>query len=410
MEERRIVITGMGAITPLGLTVEETWNGLIGGKCGIKTITRWDTSNFPVKVAGTVEGFEPAKYMPEKMADRTSRFIQFAVAASKMAAEDAGLDFSKEDPWRIGASVGMSFAASEIINEDQALRTRGPMRVSPLYVAKTAPHMASVQPGMIFGIRGPNVTVNAACASGAEGLATAYDYLKMGHADVMFSGGTDAGICQVSLAALAVMGALSRTADPMKACRPFDLNRNGFVFSEGAGIMVLETLEHAHKRHARILGELAGIGRTFDAFNDAAPNPEAEAVAMNKAISCAGLKPGDIGYINAHGTSTKMNDSSETKAIKSVFGERAYHIPISSNKSMTGHVISAAGAIEAVASVLTLNRGIIPPTVNLETTDPECDLDYVPNKARNAEINACLSNSFGMGGQNCCLVIKRFSE
>jgi len=232
----------------------------------------------------------------------------------------------------------------------------------------------------------------------------------MGHADVMFSGGTDAGICQVSLAALAVMGALSRTADPMKACRPFDLNRNGFVFSEGAGIMVLETLEHAHKRHARILGELAGIGRTFDAFNDAAPNPEAEAVAMNKAISCAGLKPGDIGYINAHGTSTKMNDSSETKAIKSVFGERAYHIPISSNKSMTGHVISAAGAIEAVASVLTLNRGIIPPTVNLETTDPECDLDYVPNKARNAEINACLSNSFGMGGQNCCLVIKRFSE
>jgi 3-oxoacyl-[acyl-carrier-protein] synthase II len=232
----------------------------------------------------------------------------------------------------------------------------------------------------------------------------------MGHADVMISGGTDAGICQVTLAALAVMGALSRTADPLKASRPFDLNRNGFIFSEGAGIMVLETLEHARKRNACILAELAGIGRTFDAFNDAAPSPEAEAAAMKQALSGAGLKPEDIGYINAHGTGTKMNDSTETKAIKLAFGDAAYRIPVSSNKSMTGHIISAAGAIEAIASVLTLSRGIIPPTVNLDTPDPECDLDYVPNKARRTEINACLSNSFGMGGQNCCLVIKRFSK
>jgi 3-oxoacyl-[acyl-carrier-protein] synthase II len=410
IEKRRVVITGMGVITPLGSTLTKFWSGLISGKSGIKLITQFDTSDFPVKIAGTVTDFEPAKYMPEKMADRTARFTQFAVAASKMAAESAGIDFSKEDRWRIGVSVGMSFAPAEIISENDALEKRGPKRVSPLYVSKVAPHMASVQPGMILGVSGPNVAVNAACASGAEGLATAYDYLKMGHADVMISGGTDSGICKVTLAALSVMGAVTRNEDPLTASRPFDLNRNGFVFGEGSGIMVLETLKHARERNATIIAELAGIGRSFDAFNDAAPDPEGEAVAMEKAIASAQLSIDDISYINAHGTSTKSNDISETKAIKSVFGKRAYDIPISSNKSMMGHIISAAGALEAIASVLTIKNGIIPPTVNYDTPDPECDLDYVPNKARQAKTDACLSNSFGMGGQNCCLVMKRFSE
>lgn len=409
MAKRRIVITGMGTITPLGVTVDEFWAGLTAGKSGIGPITQFDTTNFPVKVAATATNFYRANYMNDKMVDRTSRFIQFAVAAAKMAVESARLDFSKENSARAGVCVGTAVNIRDIVSEHEVFKSRGPKRISPLFVAKVGPHMASVQLGMLFGAKGPNTTVNTACASGADALATAYDYIQLGYADIMIAGGTDASIAELPLAAMGLVGAVTREADPSKASRPFDFNRSGFVFGEGAGIMTLEAMEHASERGAPILAELAGVARSFDAHNEAAPNSETEAVAMINAITEAGLTTEDIDYINAHGTSTKLNDATETQAIKIVFGKRAYNIPVSSNKSMIGHIVTAAGAIEAIASVLTINSGIIPPTINYETPDPACDLDYVPNKARRAPVNVCLSNSFGMGGQNCCLVIKRFS-
>jgi 3-oxoacyl-[acyl-carrier-protein] synthase II len=408
MARQRVVVTGMGVINPLGLTIDEFWSGLCTGRSGISLIDQWDVTNFPVKVIACIRNFDPVKYMPEKMADRTSRVTQFVIAAAKMAVESAGLDMSKVKAERVGSCVGTSVNIKDIVAEQQVLETRGPKRVSPLFISKLGPHMTSSQVGMLVGAKGPNVTVNTACASGADGIAGGFDHIQLGYADVMVCGGTDACITQLTLSGMSAVGALTRESDPVKACRPFDLNRNGFVFGEGSAIMVIETLEHAQKRGAPILAELAGIARSFDAFNEAAPNADTEAVAMSNAIKNAGLTPGDIDYINAHGTSTKLNDATETKAIKMVLGDNAYKVPVSSNKSMMGHIVSAAGAMETVASVLTVKNDIIPPTINYETPDPECDLDYVPNKAREARVNACLSNSFGMGGQNCCLVIKKF--
>jgi 3-oxoacyl-[acyl-carrier-protein] synthase II len=270
--------------------------------------------------------------------------------------------------------------------------------------------MAPVQVGHILGVRGPNSSINSACASGNDALGMALNFLRLGHADVMLAGGTDSIIAPIPIALMGLLGALSKETDPTKASRPFDLNRSGFVAGEGAGILVLETYEHAKKRDAPILAELAGAGWSFDAYDVTAPDPEGEALAMKAALKDAGVSPQEVDYINAHGTATKLNDVSETEAIKTVFGERAYHIPISSNKSMIGHLSAAAGAVESVAAVLTINKGIIPPTINYETPDPDCDLDYVPNRAREAQVNVCLSNSFGLGGQNCCLVFKRFLE
>jgi len=408
MTKRRVVITGMGVITPLGSTIDEFWTGLTAGKSGISHITRFDVTNFPVKVNAEVTNFEPTQYMDTKIVDRTGRFTQFAIAASKMAVESARLDFSAETPERVGVTVATTVDIRGIINEHEVLKSRGPKRISPLFVTRIGTHMASVQIGLLFGVKGPNSSVNSACASGADALATANDYIQLGYADVMLAGGTDAAITELPIAGMGLVGALSREVDPAKASRPFELNRSGFVFGEGAGIVVMETLEHAMERGAPILAELAGIARSFDAYNEAAPDPNVEAIAISSALKNAEVMPEDVDYINAHGTSTKANDASETKAIKIAFGKHANEIPVSSNKSMIGHIITAAGAIEAIASILTINSGIIPPTINYETPDPECDLDYVPNVARNAEVNVCLSNSFGMGGQNCCLVLKRF--
>jgi 3-oxoacyl-[acyl-carrier-protein] synthase II len=404
---QRIVITGLGAITPIGLNTGEFWQGLLKGKSGIGYITLFDTNNYPVKIAAEVKSFDPGKFMPLKRADRNGRAAQFALAAAKMAIESANLDLSAEDRTRIGtiiATTGMPALNTEYA---ETIKNK-PARLDPLFMIKSGQCMVSSQVGLEFGLKGVNTTLNSACASGSDALGEALNFLQLGHADVVVAGGADAGVNLVALACCSRVGALAKDADPAKSSRPFDLNRTGFVMAEGAGMLVLETMEHARKRGAPILAELAGAGWSFDAFNETAPDAEQQATAMRNAIKNAGLIPADIDYINAHGTGTKLNDSTETRAIKMVFGDLAYRIPISSNKSMIGHLATAAGSVEAVATVLTIQHNIIPPTINYETPDPECDLDCVPNQARQKPVNVCLSNSFGMGGQNCCIVIKRF--
>jgi len=408
MAQHRVVITGLGAITPLGLTVADYWQGLTSGRSGIGPITLFDASAFPVKNAAEVKDFVPENYMELKRVDRTARCTQFAIAAARMALESAGLDMPLENPEEVGTVIATSGMVWMISEQGEVMKNRGPMRIDPLFISKTAPSMVTAQVGLETGAKGPNTSLNSACASGSDALGVAMNHLLLGSAEVMLAGGAEANISPVAVASTARVGALSREPDPLKASRPFDLNRNGFIFGEGAAILVLETLEHAQKRKAPILAELAGAGWSFDAFSETAPDAETQAVAMKKAIQNAGITPEEVDYINAHGTSTRLNDSAETRAIKLVFGEKAYGIPISSNKSMIGHLACAAGAVEAVAAVMTVKEGVIPPTINYQTADPECDLDYVPNTARNQPVKVCLSNSFGMGGQNCCLIIKRF--
>ena len=408
MSKCRIVITGMGAITPLGLTVAQYWQRLINGENGIGPITLFDASNSPAIVAAEVKGFEPTNYIDPKRVDRTGRCTQFALATAKMALGSARLDMSKEKRERVGVIIATSGMMATLIDYAETFKNKGPNRIDPLLITKIAPNMVASQVGLEIGAKGPNSSINSACASGSDALGLALNHLRLGHADVMIAGGAETNINPVALACLGRVGAITRELDHKKASRPFDLNRNGFVNGEGAGILVLETLEHARERGATILAELAGAGWSFDAFNDTAPDPEQEANAMKMALADAGITPQDVDYINAHGTSTKLNDASETKAIKIALGDRAYKIPISSNKSMIGHLACAAGAVEAVAAVMTIREGIIPPTINYETPDPDCDLDYVPNKARQQRVNTCLSNSFGMGGQNCSIVIRKF--
>jgi len=405
----RVVITGLGAVTPLGLTVEDYWQGLINGKSGVGPITLFDNNLYPVKVAAEVKDFDPTNYMHVKRADRTARCTHFAIAATKMAMESARLDMSREKPERIGVEIATSGMVWLIAEEGEVLRRRGPMRIDPLFISKIAASMVPAQVGLEFGLKGPNSSLNSACASGSDALGAALNFLRLGHAEVMIAGGAEANVNPIAIASTGRVGALSRNPDPRQASRPFDLNRDGFVFGEGAGIMVLETYEHARERGAPILAELAGAGWSFDAYSETAPDAEMQAVAMQMALKNADTRPEEVDCINAHGTSTKLNDAAETRAAKVVFGDRAYKIPISSNKSMIGHLACGAGAVEAIAAVMTVKEGIIPPTVNYETPDPDCDLDYVPNKARYQPVNTCLSNSFGMGGQNCSLVIKRFS-
>jgi 3-oxoacyl-[acyl-carrier-protein] synthase II len=410
MVDSRIVVTGMGAITPLGLTVAEYWQGLITGRSGVGPITAFDASDYPVRIAAEVKGFDPENYMHIKRADRTARPTQFAIAATRMAVESAGLDMDKETPDRVGVVIATSGASWMLVDVGEVLSRRGPSRIDPLLINKVSPSMVTAQVGLEFSARGPNTSLNSACASGSDALGTAMNHLRLGHADVMLAGGAEATISPVGIATTARVGALSREPDPAKASRPFDLNRDGFVFGEGAGIMVLETLEHAERRGAPILAELAGAGWSFDAFNDTAPDANLQAVAMRNAMREAGLSPADVDYVNAHGTSTRLNDSEETRALKMVLGEGAYRVPISSNKSMIGHLACAAGAVEAVAAVMTVREGVIPSTINYETPDPDCDLDCVPNVARHQAVDVCLSNSFGMGGQNCSLIIRRFRQ
>ena len=408
-EWSRVVITGLGAITPLGLNVEEHWQGLINGKSGAGPITLFDASSYPVKAAAEVKGFDPTNYMDEKRADRAARCTQFAIASTKMAMESAGLDISREKPERVGVVIATGGMPSLLADQGEILKKRGPTRIDPLIVSRIAASMVPTQVGLEIGAKGPNSSLNSACASGSDAVGAALNFLRLGHADVMITGGAEATISTIAVACMGRMGALSREPDPEKASRPFDLNRDGFIFGEGTGMMVLETYEHAQKRGAPILAELAGAGWSFDAYNETAPDAELQSVAMRMALRNAGILPEQIDYINAHGTSTQLDDAAETKAIKIVFGERAYEIPVSSNKSMTGHLACAAGSVEAVATVMTIRDGIIPPTIHYETPDPQCDLDYVPNQARKQAVNVCLSNSFGMGGQNCSLVISRVS-
>jgi len=403
----RVVVTGMGTINPLGLTVKEFWEGLAAGKSAIGPITRFDASKFRVKVDAEVRGFDAAKYMDLKVVDRTSRTIQFAIAAAKEAIQSADLDMNQEDPERVGVVIATMTEQGYVVRGWETFQKLGPRGVDVLFTSKQSASAASMQVGMMLGAKGPNNAVNSLCASGVDAIGTATNFIRLGYADVMIAGGSDASLEPVSIAGLELLGALSRESDPSKACRPFDLNRNGFVYAEGAGVVVLESYEHARRRGAPILAEVAGAGWSFDAYDATAPAPESEAYAMRTALQNARVKIEEVDYINAHGTSTKMNDACETKAIKMVFGERAYKIPISSTKSMIGHGITAGGAIETVAAILIMSKGIIHPTINYETPDPDCDLDYVPNIARPAQVNVCLKNSFGLGGENCCLVLKR---
>jgi len=410
LNKQRVVVTGMGVICPLGLNIDEYWAGLVAGKSGIDYITRFDTSNYPVKVAGEVNGFDPTKFMDIKTVERTRRGVHFAIPATKEAVKSAGLDMTKEQSERVGV-ICSNMMENKIIAEGwETLQKRGLRSVDPLFLTKSAPSMVSLQVGMLLGARGPNTSVNSLCASGADTIGTALNFIRLGYADVMIAVASDASLDEMTIASLTRIGALTKEPDPDKASRPFDLNRSGFVYGEGCGVMILESYEHAKKRGAPILAEVAGAAWTFDAHDVTAPQPETEAIAMRVALQNAGVKTEEVDYINAHGTSTKLNDASETKAIKMAFGDRAYKIPISSNKSMFGHLVTAGGAVESIGAVLTINKGIIPPTIHYETPDPECDLDYVPNVARQAQVNVCLKNSFGLGGQNCCLVFKRFKE
>lgn len=409
MPQRRVVVTGIGTITPLGLTLDEYWNGLVSGRSAIGPITKFDVSKYPVKVAAEVKGFEPTNYMDIKRVDRTALCTQYAIAATGMALVAAQLDMAREKPERVGMVIATSGAMDLLIDQGEVLRNRGPMRINPLLLSKVAPSMVSAITALEFGLKGPNSSLNSACASGNDALGTALNLLRLGHADVMVAGGTESQVNPIAIAITGRVGALSREPDPEKACRPFDLNRDGMVYGEGAAMLVLETLEHAQQRGAPVVAELAGAGWSFDAFNETAPDPNQEVIAMKMALTDAGISAQDIDYVNAHGTSTKFNDAAETMALKLLLGEQAYKVPVSSNKSMIGHLACAAGAIEAAAAVMTVREGIIPPTIHYETPDPECDLDYVPNVSRRQIVDVCLSNSFGMGGQNCCVVIKKFS-
>jgi len=403
----RVVVTGLGTINPLGLSVKEFWKGLVAGKSAIGLITRFDASKFRVKVDAEVHGFDATKYMDLKAIDRTSRTVQFAIAAAKETIQSASLDMTQENPERVGVVIATMTEQGYVVKGWETFQRLGPRGVDVLFTTKQSASAASMQVGMMLGAKGPNNAVNSLCASGLDAIGTATNFIRLGYADVMIAGGSDASLEPVSIAGLEILGALSRESDPSKACRPFDLNRNGFVYAEGAGVVVLESYEHARKRGAPILAEVAGAGWSFDAYDATAPAPESEAYAMRTALQNARVKIEEVDYINAHGTSTKMNDACETKAIKMVFGEHAYKIPISSTKSMIGHGITAGGAVETIASILIINKGIIHPTINYETPDPDCDLDYVPNIARPAQVNVCLKNSFGLGGENCCLVLKR---
>ena len=408
MDKRRVVVTGMGVICPLGLNIDEFWAGLVAGKSGVHYITHFDASNYPVKVDAEVNGFDPTKYMDIKTVERTRRPVHFAIPAVKEAIESARLDMTKEQPERVGVVTSYMLECEFIASGWETLQRRGPRRIDPLFFTKAAPSIVSLHVALLLKAKGPNTSVNSLCASGADAIGTCLNFIRLGYADVMIAALSDASLDAMTVAAISRLGALSPEPDPDKACRPFDLNRNGFVYGEGAGVIVLEAYEHAKRRGAPILAELAGAAWTYDAHDITAPHPDAEAIAMRNALQNAGVKPEEVDYINAHGTSTKLNDVCETKAIKMVFGDRAYKIPISSNKSMFGHLITAGGAVESIGAVLTIMNGIIPPTIHYETPDPECDLDYVPNVARRAQVNICLKNSFGLGGQNCCLVFKRF--
>jgi 3-oxoacyl-[acyl-carrier-protein] synthase II len=409
---RRVVVTGLGALTPIGNTTDEFWSGLSEGRSGIGPITRFDSTGYPTRIAGEVKGFDELKYIDKKEARRLDPYLKYALACAVMAVEDAGLGAGKVDPTRFGVLIGSGIGGiSTLLDGQDALRARGPDRTSPFLIPMLIVNMAAGLVSMRFGAKGPNSAVVTACATGNHALGDAMRIIQRGEADVMIAGGAEAIIVPLTMAGFCAMKAMStRNEEPEKASRPFDLNRDGFVCGEGGGVVILEALEHAVRRDARIYAEIIGYGMTADAHHMTAPDPEGDgaARAMQAALDDAGLVAGDVDYINAHGTSTQYNDKFETLAIKRVFGDHAGRLAVSSTKSMTGHLLGAAGGVEAIATVLALQRGVLPPTINYETPDPECDLDYVPNQARKHDVEIALSNAFGFGGTNATLAFRRY--
>lgn len=410
--KKRVVVTGLGVITAVGIGVDHFWKNIVNGVSGIDRITLMDTSNLEVKIGAEVKDFDPTEYMDRKEVKRADRFVHFAVAAAKMALADSGLEINASNAENIGVVIGSGIGGMKTFEEQaRTCFEKGPKRVSPFFIPMMIPDMGSGFVSILTGAKGPNHTVVTACASGAHSIGDSLRIIQNGEAVAMITGGSEAAITQLSYAGFTSAGALStNNADPKGASRPFDLNRDGFVMGEGSGILILEELEHAKQRGAKIYAEVVGFGGSGDAYHMTSPDPEGDgaARAMRRAIADAGIKPEQISYINAHGTSTAANDKLETLAIKRVFGEAAYRIPVSSTKSMTGHLLGAAGGVEAIISVLALHHGIIPPTINYQTPDPECDLDYVPNKARRSELEYVLSNSLGFGGHNACLAFRKF--
>jgi len=414
--KRRVVVTGVGLVTPIGIGKEDFWNNLIAGKSGIGLITQFDTEGFEAKIAGEVKDFDFANYGDKKEAKRMDRVTQFAVAAAKMAIDDSKLNIADIDPVRAGVCVGSGIGGIHTFLE-QSLKygEKGPSRISPFFIPMEIPNMPAGQISIALGFKGPNTAIVTACATGTNCIGDALRTIQYGDADIMIAGGTEAAISPVAVAGFDNMKALSRNnEEPEKASCPFDKKRNGFVMGEGAGVVVLEELEHAKARGAYIYAELIGFGMNADAYHITAPDPSGEmpAACMLQAIKDAGVTPDDVDYVNAHGTSTHRNDLNETLACKKIFGAHAYEVAISSNKSMTGHLLGAAGGVEAIATVMTIANSIIPPTINYEDVDVEegLDLDYVPNVARKAEVNVAISNNFGFGGHNASIVFKKYKE
>ena len=413
-ENTKVVVTGMGVLCPLGLDATTTWEGLIAGKSGIDYITLFDSEAFETKFAGEVKGFEPTDYISRKDARRMDRFAQLAVAASLQAMEQAGIKINSSNQDKIGVLVGSGIGGlTTLFEQSGVLIEKGPDRVSPFLAPMMMGDAASAQVSMALGAKGPNFCTTSACSSGSDAIGIAYEIIKHGDAKVMIAGGSEAIINPIGITAFNAMKAIStRNNEPQLASRPFNAERDGFVISEGAGILILESLSFAQKRGAKILAEMIAYGASADAYHITAPieTGEGAAKAMQRALDKAGLKADEIDYINAHGTSTPLNDKMETKAIKTVFGDNAYNIPISSTKSMMGHLVGGAGAVEAAICIMVIQNGLIPPTINLTHPDPECDLDYVPNVARRAKVTTALSNSFGFGGHNSVLVFREYSE
>ncbi len=410
--KRRVVVTGVGAVTPLGIGVEAGWQALCQGKSGVSAITSFDASDFRTRIAGEVNGFNPLDFIDRKLARRGDRFIHFALAATRMALEDSGLKINASNSERVGVSVGTAMGGIESIEKNHQLLIEGArQQISPFFVPSFLCNMATGQVAIEFGARGANMCSVTACASGTHAIGDASRVIQWGEVDAMIAGGAEAAIRPLVFAGLEPVKVMStRNDEPEKASRPFDKDRDGFVIGEGAGVVILEELEFALNRGARIYGEVLGYGFNSDAYHITAPDPDGAGAAscMKMALKDGGISTSQVDYINAHGTSTVLNDLSETRAIKSVFGERSHKIPVSSNKSMVGHMWAGAGAVEAIFCLLTINKGIVPPTINYETPDPECDLDYVPNVARRAEVKIALSNSFGFGSTNGTLILGRF--
>ena len=412
--KKRVVITGVGAISPIGNTAAEFWQALLDGKSGIGLITRFDAAEYDAKIAGEVKGFDPTVFIDKKEARRMDRFTQFAIAAAKMALDDSGMDLEKEDKSRIGSYVGSGIGGMDTLHDQyKTLFEKGPNRISPFFIPMMIANMAAGQVSIAFGLQGPSSCVVTACATGTNCIGDAMKVIQRGDADVMVAGGTEAAISPAGMAGFCSMKALSTRNDaPEKASRPFEKDRDGFVMGEGSGVVILESLEHALARGARIYAELAGYGTNADAYHVTAPAPEGAQAArcMELAIKDAGLQVTDVDYINAHGTSTPLNDKNETLGIKRLFGDHAQNIAVSSIKSMTGHLLGAAGGIECVATALTVANDMMPPTINYDNPDSELDLDYVPNQARAKVVKVALSNSFGFGGHNATLLIKKFEQ